>query len=223
MHPLWWMCLLLLVVNDHVLKGAGVLPEWLTGKLSDFAGLVVAPVCFVSLLGLRKRWAKAVVFGSVGFMFAALQLSDTLVRAVQDCAAVVGLSWRIWPDPTDLIALPILLVAWRISNREQAWSGKTQARLRTGVGMVGAVACLATSEDELELSAAYLVNATHYKFAVDLYQAPQPLDCSAFEADPLATVPLEAFELWFADARLSPFRPLLAGREEVRVRCGSHA
>ena len=189
MHPFWWMCMLLLVVNDHVLKGAGMLPEWLTGKLSDFAGLVVAPVCLVSLLRLQKRWAKAVVFGSVAFVFAALQLSDTLVRVVQDCASVVGLSWRIWPDPTDLIALPILLVAWRISSSDHAWFGKTQARLRTGVGMVGAVACLATSEAEPYPTAAYLLNTTHFAFRVDLYQAPQPFDCTAFEADPLTTVP----------------------------------
>src|SRR5690606_12557634 len=34
-HPRFWAALALLVVNDHALKGAGVLPGALTGKLSD--------------------------------------------------------------------------------------------------------------------------------------------------------------------------------------------
>ena len=32
-HPLWWGALALLLVNDHLLKGAGLLPSFLTGKL----------------------------------------------------------------------------------------------------------------------------------------------------------------------------------------------
>lgn len=35
----WVAALLVLVVNDHVLKGSGLLPGVITGKLSDFAGL----------------------------------------------------------------------------------------------------------------------------------------------------------------------------------------
>jgi hypothetical protein len=51
-HPAWWLALALLALNDHVLKGAGLLPAWLTGKLSDVAGLVVAPVLLAALLML---------------------------------------------------------------------------------------------------------------------------------------------------------------------------
>jgi len=50
-HPLWWAALALLVANDHVLKGAGLLPESLTGKLSDFAGMIVAPPLLGALIG----------------------------------------------------------------------------------------------------------------------------------------------------------------------------
>ena len=32
-HPAWWVCLALLLLNDHVLKGAGLLPGVVTGKL----------------------------------------------------------------------------------------------------------------------------------------------------------------------------------------------
>ena len=36
--------LVVLLANDWLFKGHGILPNWLTGKLSDFAGLIVAPV-----------------------------------------------------------------------------------------------------------------------------------------------------------------------------------
>jgi hypothetical protein len=42
--PMFGAALSVLVLNDHWLKGAGLLPGWLTGKLSDFAGLIVAPI-----------------------------------------------------------------------------------------------------------------------------------------------------------------------------------
>ena len=30
-HPLWWSALAILLLNDHLLKGAGLVPGWLTG------------------------------------------------------------------------------------------------------------------------------------------------------------------------------------------------
>ena len=53
-HPLWWMALVLLLANDHVPTGAGLLPAALTGKLSDVAGLVVAPALLATILGARR-------------------------------------------------------------------------------------------------------------------------------------------------------------------------
>ena len=50
-----YVALLTLAINDHVLKGGGLLPGWLTGKLSDFAGLVVLPVVLAVLLRVRSR------------------------------------------------------------------------------------------------------------------------------------------------------------------------
>jgi hypothetical protein len=38
------------VVNDHVLKGSGLLPAAVTGKLSDVAGLFFFPVLCASLV-----------------------------------------------------------------------------------------------------------------------------------------------------------------------------
>src|SRR6516225_7391004 len=53
-HPLTAGALVLLVVNDHVLKA--VRPGWVTGKLSDAAGLVLAPALFGVLL--RVVWPR---------------------------------------------------------------------------------------------------------------------------------------------------------------------
>ena len=49
-HPLWWLMLVVLVVNDFVLKGSGLLPSIITGKLSDFAGLMVFPLLLAILI-----------------------------------------------------------------------------------------------------------------------------------------------------------------------------
>jgi hypothetical protein len=62
----WIAALALLVLNDHVLKHAGVLPGWLTGKLSDFAGLYVAPALLASLLRVSTRTALAACHLAVG-------------------------------------------------------------------------------------------------------------------------------------------------------------
>src|SRR5512138_134848 len=47
-HPATVSSILLLLINDHVLKT--VSPSWLTGKLSDFAGLFFFP--FIVAAGL---------------------------------------------------------------------------------------------------------------------------------------------------------------------------
>ena len=52
LHPLWLGSLALLVLNDHVLKGAGLLPGVLTGKLSDFAGVFADELLFTTRVTL---------------------------------------------------------------------------------------------------------------------------------------------------------------------------
>jgi len=115
-HPLPLAAVLALVVNDHVLKGSGLLPAAVTGKLSDVAGLFFFPVLCASLVralrGLAGRCdgdGMVRALGSIaitGSVFAALKLSPSF-------NAVAG---RLWGhntlDPTDLLALPSLGLAW---------------------------------------------------------------------------------------------------------------
>ena len=68
-HPLAIAALVTLLVNDLVLKGSGLAPGWLTGKLSDFAWLIVAPVALAALVGARSRRAHATILAGFSMTF----------------------------------------------------------------------------------------------------------------------------------------------------------
>jgi hypothetical protein len=94
-----------LLVNENLLKGSGLAPAWLIGKLSDFAFLVVAPVLLAALLPVTLLKRRALAVAAVVLVYAAADLSSTGSEAIVGMAARVGLRWRLWPDPTDLLAL----------------------------------------------------------------------------------------------------------------------
>ncbi len=116
-HPLPLAAVLVLALNDHVWKGAGLLPGWLTGKLSDVAGLFFFPALLTALVrGLARllglalpRAGGALGLGAVlvtGAGFAAAKLWPALNLALER-------SWGpMVMDPTDLCALPVLGLAW---------------------------------------------------------------------------------------------------------------
>jgi hypothetical protein len=132
LHPIALASTALLVVNDHVLKAA--YPGFVTGKLSDFAGMIVAPLVLMAALsalplGTRARawlpWVSALL---VGILFSAAKTWAPATNAYEVTAALcrAPLRWAyalasgtpIWTesiqlvrDPTDLIALPMGLVA----------------------------------------------------------------------------------------------------------------
>lgn len=111
--PLWWTALGVWLLNDHVLKGAGVLDGAITGKLSDVSGLWVLPAGLSALAariqgGSAPRWPYAVV----GLYFAGLQLWPALVSASEALLAALGVPSKITPDLSDLWALLILWPAW---------------------------------------------------------------------------------------------------------------
>lgn len=92
-----------LVLNDHVLKDA--FPGFLTGKLSDFAGVYVLAVflAFVSPRGF------ACIAAGVLFVWWKSPLSDPFIAALPwEASRVV--------DWTDLMALAMLPLAYRAST-----------------------------------------------------------------------------------------------------------
>jgi hypothetical protein len=114
LSPAWLLALAVLIANDHWLKSADMVPELLTGKLSDFAGMLVAPVLFAVVLRVRSRKALAGCHVAVGLVFAAIQLSPACAGIWSAMMGAVGFPWTITCDPTDLLALPMLGLSWRL-------------------------------------------------------------------------------------------------------------
>ncbi|HEU4404979.1 MAG TPA: hypothetical protein VFS43_06765 [Polyangiaceae bacterium] len=140
--PLPLAAVALLVVNDHWAKRA--YPGWLTGKLSDVAGMVFFPL----LLGALAEGALA-LFGTrppLRRTLAAACLATALAFALAktteagNAAYRVGLGYAQWPfyalgaaargrpappprpvvlvrDPSDLIALPFVGLAYALGAR----------------------------------------------------------------------------------------------------------
>ncbi len=151
LHPLWVGALIVLVVNDHALKGTGLLPAAVTGKLSDVAGLVVAPMLLATVLRTAGRRALIACHGLVGAVFAAIQLWDPAANAWAGLMSAVGFPWQIAPDPTDLLALPALAASWHILVPVASSGGARRPAVRTlraSMAGLGLLACLGTSPPE---------------------------------------------------------------------------
>ncbi len=146
LHPLALVSVLVLVVNDHVLKRA--CPGVVTGKLSDFAGVLLLPwflhaafellrarvfgkpaspsesdralavgaALTMLIFGLPEIWPAAEALYRYGlgalqwpFRATVALLADATVPAIRPVRATA--------DPTDLLALPMALLAYRIGRR----------------------------------------------------------------------------------------------------------
>ena len=133
-----------LALNDHVLKLAW--PGLVTGKLSDAAGLVVAPPLVALALALvRLRWSPLLVT-AVGFA-----VVKTVPLAAD--AASTALGWVAGPsyiraDPTDLLTLPALVLAHH-ARRTSTDATSLRRRVRLAIGALvlpfAVVATAATS------------------------------------------------------------------------------
>lgn len=95
-RPFFLLALALLALNDHVLKQR--FPGWWTGKLSDFAGVVVAGTVASVILDRRRGLIVA------AFAFATLKV---VPGAAAMAAPLLGGPTR--QDPTDLLALVALV------------------------------------------------------------------------------------------------------------------
>lgn len=194
-HPGWWFALSMLVLNDHVLKGSGTVPAIVTGKLSDFAGLLVASPLICLVCGDQTRARRAASLLLLAVAFTTINLSASASAALED--ALSPLSWQLWPDPTDLAALPALLIAHFWMARATALAGEPQlpsAASRSlqqrrhalaGLGVVaGGVACLGTSFEpwETKAASAFLYNHRNAPLSVELYVASS-LDCDTFDPE----------------------------------------
>jgi len=144
MPSAFWVALFVLVVNDHLLKGSGLLPSLVTGKLSDFAGLIVAPVLLCAVLSVRTDRGRGLAIGWVALAFAAIKLSPACAQQAAALLTTLGVPSRIWCDPTDLIAFAILPWAALLARRVQPTPARLSRRITVAVA---SLACVATSSD----------------------------------------------------------------------------
>ena len=126
LHPIALAAVLLLVINDWVLK-----PHWpgaITGKLSDVAGLIFAPVLLSAVIGLALFTARrrdpylthrrlVACIAATGITFAVTKLWPAAATLVAHAISVVRPA-HIVVDPTDLLALPALAIAYWIGRDE---------------------------------------------------------------------------------------------------------
>lgn len=140
LHPGALASLVLLLLNDHHLKAA--FPGTITGKVSDLAGLVFFPLLLVTALELARWCSKSRGGYTTRELRCSLLVAGGGFALVKSSTAIAGwYSWTLgvlrWPfrtsvalasgselpdvapvvvlaDRTDLIALPALLLAWRI-------------------------------------------------------------------------------------------------------------
>ena len=110
LHPAPLIAMVVLALNDHWLKGAGLLPGALTGKLSDFAGLLFFPLLVTAMADLAllaasrvggwaldfslRRYKLAVAAAATAALFASIKLSPGAALYVAG-----AFSRGSWPRP----------------------------------------------------------------------------------------------------------------------------
>ncbi len=137
LHPIAIAALLVMGVNDHCAKAA--YPGFVTGKLSDFAGVCFFPFLLVALAELAGFEGRARLSRIAGIATASVfLLVETSPLAGAAYAWGLGaLQWPVWAsfaalrgeaaplwgavphvvDAADLIALPMAGVAWGVGRR----------------------------------------------------------------------------------------------------------
>jgi len=115
LHPVSLAAMAVLALNDHLLKQAW--PGHVTGKISDVAGLVFFPLLLMAL-GLPRRLSVALTALGFAAVKAWPWANDIWNETFSLVYAAVGFADRaaLMCDPTDLMAVPAVLVALWLSS-----------------------------------------------------------------------------------------------------------
>ncbi len=178
-HPAVLAALGLLLLNDHLLRRWW--PSWWTGKVGDLAWLLIAPFALAAVLAwllplrepARERWTFPLALGLVGVGFTVLKVSPALMDlAMRISSAALHTPLTLRADPTDLLALPALVLAawlWRqaqLSPRPRRAAGLVALPLAALLTLANAampdpgITCLALQDGQVLASAAYTTFAS---------------------------------------------------------------
>lgn len=163
LSPLFLISLFLLLLNDFVLKSQ--FHNFLTGKISDFAGLFIFSLFFISFLPKRKL----IVLLSIAtlFTFWKSPFSESFINYWNSFEILTV--WRV-VDYTDLFALSVLPFAYFYSNY---CFGKYEIKLpfkqvaTSSMILVSLFAFIATSradEHGFRIKKEYTLNLTKSRF-----------------------------------------------------------
>ncbi len=153
-HPLTLSAIVLLLLNDHVLRIHW--PSWWTGKLGDLTWVFFAPfICalFVSWIIPKTRKNQETLVGviSIGFIGIWFALAKTIpaVHDVTMSTVEVLNGWKgsIRLDVTDLIVLPILYLTW-ILWQKSANTNQKSSRYLLPIFVLGIFSTLASDLPE---------------------------------------------------------------------------
>lgn len=134
-QPCFLAALLVLIANDWYLKSH--YPNWLTGKLSDFAGLYVFAQFIAALSGVRIVWVAAA--SAVLFIVWKSPLASPLIEFANIYSP---LRIHRTVDFTDLAALCVLPLAVRLYTVRTNWR---QSFLKYPAAVFAMLAIMATS------------------------------------------------------------------------------
>jgi hypothetical protein len=109
--PYFLFAILILLVNDFLLKAK--YGNWLTGKISDFAGLYAFTLFFIALWPKYKRLVVSLV--CLTFLYWKSSYSDQIIVFFK----TFGIPFNRTSDLTDLIALPLVFIAAAHFNKLQ--------------------------------------------------------------------------------------------------------
>ena len=113
-RPWFFAAVGVLLLNDIVLKSAW--PGWVTGKLSDFAGLVIV----ATLLSIVSGPTAGTMLTGVAFV------GLKTVPGVAEAASPL-LGGTTLRDATDLIAIVVLPLVWRALASQRSKVGRPRA------------------------------------------------------------------------------------------------
>lgn len=145
-RPLFILALGLLLINDIYLKYE--FSNFLTGKLSDIAGLFLFPYFLSSL---RIKWTKTIYLGTAFlFMFWKTPFSQDLINWSQ----TIGIGFNRVIDYTDLLALFILPLSFGYFQKQLSTERRISKYLTAPLGIITLFAIWATTlpREKVELN-----------------------------------------------------------------------